>query len=180
MIKPWKLISSKIAYSDRWIQVRADTCLRDDGVLIDPFYVLDRQDWVCILPITEEGDVVLTVEYRHGIGAVVAGLPGGVVESTDASPRVAADRELLEETGYACERLIELGSLYANWANHTNLVHYFVGFNARAVAKPCPDSYEQIEVLRKPWSEVRSPQFLRQSYHVACLHLAESHLANVR
>jgi hypothetical protein len=90
MVKPWKLVSSKIALSDRWITVRADACERNDGIIIDPFYVLERQDWVCILPVTRTGNVVLTVEYRHGIGAVVAGLPGGVIESSDRSPEQAA------------------------------------------------------------------------------------------
>jgi 8-oxo-dGTP pyrophosphatase MutT (NUDIX family)/GrpB-like predicted nucleotidyltransferase (UPF0157 family) len=177
MVKPWRLIASRIALADPWITVRADTCQREDGVVIDPFYVLERQDWVCILPVTEDGDVVLTVEYRHGIASVVAGLPGGVVESEDASPEAAAARELLEETGYACERLVALGSLYANWANQTNRFHYFLGIKARAVADPRFDAAEQIEVLRKPWSEVRSSQLLRQSYHVACVHLAEPHLS---
>ena len=176
MVNAWQLISSRIALTDRWITVRADVCQRDDGVLIDPYYVFERQDWVCILPITGDGDVILTVEYRHGIGSVVVGLPGGVVESTDVSPQAAAARELLEETGYSCEHLVPLGALYANWANQTNLIHYFLGVDAHLVAEQCLDSHEQIELLRKPWSEVQSTQLLRQSYHVACVHLAQSYM----
>ena len=156
--------------------MRADACERNDGVVIDPFSVLERQDWVCILPVTRTGDVVLAVGYRHGIAAVVAGLPGGVIESSDRWLEQAAARELLEETGYCCERLIGLGSLCAKWANQTNMIHYFLGIDAHRTADLNPDPHEQIEIIHRPWSEIWSSHVLHRSYHVACVHLAEPHL----
>ena len=131
MIEPWEIMSSRVELEDRWIKVRSDSCRRSDGVVIEPYYVLEYPDWVCVLPITSQGDVVLTREYRHGAGLVVTGLPSGVVDKTDITPMNTAKRELLEETGYTSQHVIALGSLYANWTNQDNMIHYFLALDAK-------------------------------------------------
>jgi 8-oxo-dGTP pyrophosphatase MutT (NUDIX family) len=178
MIEPWTVLSSRIALSDRWIRVRADTCRRRDGLAIDPYYVFEFADWVCIVALTNDGEVVLTKEYRHGIATIMTGLPGGVVDHADASVQDAAARELAEETGYVCERLTRIGSLYSDAARQTNSVHYFLGSGAQLTRAPSLDANEQIEVVRLPWDRVRSSDILRQGHHVAAIHLAERHLAS--
>lgn len=175
MIEPWEVISSRIVLEDRWIRVRADNCRRDDGVTIEPYYVLEYPDWVCVLPITSQGNVVLTKEYRHGVGSVVTGLPSGVRDRDDLTPEMTARRELLEETGYTSERIVTLGSLYANCTNQENMVHYFLALNAELTGPTALDTTEQIEIELVPWEHVRSSFLLRQSHHVACVHLAEKH-----
>ncbi len=175
MIEPWEVLSSRIVLEDQWIRVRADNCRRNDGVVIEPYYVLEYPDWVCVLPITPRGDVVITKEYRHGVGLVVAGLPSGVVDKADLGPEATARRELLEETGYTSERIVPLGSLYANSTNQANMVHYFLALDAELTGTPALDATEQIDVELVAWEHVRSMQLLRQSHHVACVHLAERH-----
>ncbi|MBB3234988.1 8-oxo-dGTP pyrophosphatase MutT (NUDIX family) [Phyllobacterium endophyticum] len=175
MIKPWEVLSSKIELEDRWIKVRADDCQRSDGLIIKPYYVLEYADWVCVLAITPDGNVVLTTEYRHGVRSIVTGLPSGVVDKEDSGPEGTARRELLEETGYTSEHMVPLGSLYANCTNQPNLVHYFLARDAELTGTPALDANEQIDVELVPWEQVRSTPFLRQSHHVACLHLAEKY-----
>lgn len=177
MIEPWEVLSSRVELEDRWIKVRADRCRRNDGLLIEPYYVLEYPDWVCILPITPEGDVVLAEEYRHGVNSVVVGLPSGSVDNKDANPEATARRELLEETGYVSDDMVHLGSLYANSTNQPNLVHYFLAPSARLVHAPTPDETEQIKITLLPWDTLRLNSRLRQSHHVACIHLAERYLA---
>ncbi|WP_166648397.1 NUDIX hydrolase [Phyllobacterium brassicacearum] len=178
MIEPWEVLSSRIELEDRWIKVRADNCRRSDGVIIEPYYVLEYPDWVCVLPITSQGDVVLAKEYRHGIGSVVIGLPSGVVDKEDAVPEATARRELLEETGYTSQRIVPLGSLYANCTNQPNMVHYFLALDAELTGAPALDATEQIEVELVPWEHVRSTSLLRQSHHIACVHLAEKYFTS--
>ena len=178
MITPWKTIASRMALSDRWIRIRADTCERADGTRIAPFYVSENSEWICILPLTPEGDVVTVTEYRHGAGRVITGFPGGAVEPGDASPETAAARELAEETGYVCGTIIPLGAAYANAANQTQKVHYFLGLDARRERAPTLDPTEEIEVTHRPWDDVRALGFLQQSFHLACLHLATAYLAD--
>lgn len=176
MIRPWTILRSRVLVNDRWITLRSDVCRREDGLDIDPFYVVERPEWVCVLAITEDRSVVLTREYRHGAKVVGVGLPGGTVEPGDPDPAHAARRELLEETGFETDEFLFMGARYANWANQTNRVHYFLASNVKRVRSPDPDASEQIEVLLAPLHQVMDPQFLQQSFHLACVHLALPYL----
>lgn len=62
------------------------------------------------------------------------------------SPEAAARRELLEETGYAADDLIDLGSTWANFGNHTNRVHHFLARGCARVAEQSLDDSESIVV----------------------------------
>ena len=75
-------------------------------------------DWVTIVPLVKSSlRLMLVREYRHGVGAILAGLPGGLVDPADGAvpeeaARAAARRELQEETGYAGGRLDHLATQY--------------------------------------------------------------------
>ena len=76
-----------------------------------------RKNWVrfhfgtsaAVLPLTVDSKVVLTHEYRHGLGRIAVALPGGTAEDGE-SPEACAQRELLEETGLAAGKLMHLYS----------------------------------------------------------------------
>jgi ADP-ribose pyrophosphatase len=58
--------------------------------------VFEYPDWVSVLSLTAERDVVLIRRYRHGIRRTILDLPGGAVDEGDASILAAAQRELLD------------------------------------------------------------------------------------
>lgn len=120
----WKTRSTRRMVEDQWIRLRADSCVRADGTVIEPFYVLEQMPWVSILAVTPQREVIMVREYRHGAGVVGLGLPGGG-GAGDETPAAAAHRELLEETGYEPGSLVELSWTWANWANQTNKVPTF-------------------------------------------------------
>ena len=60
--------------------------------------VLRAPDWVNVIPLLAGGEVVLVRQWRYGTAAPTLEIPGGMVEAE--SEREAAERELLEETGY--------------------------------------------------------------------------------
>ncbi len=66
-------------------------------------------DSAAVLAVTKDREVVLTREYRHGLGRVAIALPGGICEDGE-SPEACAARELLEETGLKPGRLLHLYS----------------------------------------------------------------------
>ena len=91
---------------------------------------LDAPDWVNIIPITAFNEVVFVEQLRYGTGKVTLEIPGGMVDSGETN-QMAAERELLEETGFQVENVIELGSLSPNPALFTNKVTSYVGHSAK-------------------------------------------------
>ncbi|MBO6510869.1 MAG: NUDIX hydrolase, partial [Roseibium sp.] len=146
MIKPWKRISSQTIIEDKWITLRTEVCQRSDGKIVAPFYVIDDSDFVSVLALTTDKHVVLTTEYRHGVAETLIGLPGGLVDSSDAGPTETAQRELLEETGYAGTKVLYLGCTFANPLRNTNKVHHVIIENVKRISDQKLDENEEIEV----------------------------------
>jgi ADP-ribose pyrophosphatase len=150
-----------------------------DGQIVDPFYVLEYPDWLNAVALTAEGEVILTRQYRHGVGSVILELPSGTVEDEDASPEAAMRRELLEETGYVFSELYATGIVSSNPDKCTNLVHSFLAVGGQRIQDPNPGAGEQIEL-----ELVSIPEFRRllrenaflQSMHVASAYYALEHL----
>ncbi len=145
--------------------------------MIDPFYVLEYPDWVNIVALTDDDEIVLVRQYRHAVGRELLEIPGGVIDRADASPEAAARRELLEETGFTADRWQQVSELSANPASHTNSTFCFLATGARRVAAPTLDAGEAIEWSVLPIAEVvrraRGGELL-QALHVAGLFLALS------
>lgn len=66
---------------------------------------------VCVVPLLDDGSVLLERQFRYPVGKVLMEIPAGKLDSKDEDPRKAAARELLEETGAVAEELIELGDV---------------------------------------------------------------------
>jgi len=154
MLSHWKTVASRYVVSDRWLKLKADTCELSGGATVAPFYVIESEDWVNIIPLTSRFDVVQVRQYRHGIGAIVSEFPCGVCEPNDVDPASSVTRELMEETGYSVEELIPLGWCHVNPARFNNRVFSFVGFGARPTGPSSPDTTEQLQLELRPLKEI--------------------------
>ncbi len=67
---------------------------------------------VCVIPIFENGDVLVERQFRYPHAEVLLEIPAGKLDSKAEDPLDAAKRELYEETGYTAERFTSLGRLY--------------------------------------------------------------------
>ena len=92
---------------------------------VHPFYRIDSGDWVNVVPVTPDDEIVMVRQYRHGSRDVTLELPGGLVDPGEA-PDVAASRELLEETGYRGGAARRLGDVNPNPALFGNTCHTFL------------------------------------------------------
>ncbi|MBY5366907.1 NUDIX hydrolase [Rhizobium leguminosarum] len=183
-LKPWSVTASRITYEDRWIRVRSDDCVTADGTVIAPFHVLDYPDWINVIPLMPDGRVLLTREYRHGRGEIVAGLVAGGVEPGDSktgdAAMAAARRELREETGYEASSFVKLLTSYPNAANHSNVVTSWLALGLSKVGEPAFDPGEKVDLLFADLAailgDLQSGAVIMQSMHVAALYAAESWL----
>ena len=117
------------------------------------FYVLESCEWVNVIPLTREEEVVLIRQYRHGIRQVTLEIPGGLVEQGD-SPEETAKRELREETGYMASEMILLGSVHANPAFLNNLCYSYLARDVTLSGAQEQDEKEDIEIVVKPLKEI--------------------------
>jgi ADP-ribose pyrophosphatase len=173
--RPWKTLRRQLLL-DRspWLRVMADDVELPDGRSVEGYLRLETNDHVVVVPQTADGRLIFLRSYKRGPDAIDLQPPAGMIEPGEA-PAVAAERELLEETGYKAERWISLGrsvlggNLGAGWA------HLFLATGCRNVAAPDAGDLETAEMVlltpdeaRRRW---RAGEFL-QLGSVAALGLA--------
>ena len=144
-----------------------------DGRAAQSFYVVEAPDWINVIPLTEDDDVLFVRQYRFGIRDFTLEIPGGMCDPGEA-PREAARRELREETGYAARTLVELGQVHPNPALQGNRCHTFLARGLREEGAPQPDPNEELELQRVPFGEV--PQRIRTGEITHSLVVAAFHL----
>lgn len=67
---------------------------------------------VCVVPVTDDGQVVMERQYRYPIDTVITEIPAGKLDSKDEDRLEAAKRELKEETGYSADKWMDMGIYY--------------------------------------------------------------------
>ena len=107
---------------------------------------------VCIVPITEEGEIILERQYRYPLDRVITELPAGKLDAATEDPLEAAKRELREETGYQAAEWIDLGAFYPAPAYTDEKIRMFL---ARGLTKGERDldADEMINVFTMPLKE---------------------------
>jgi 8-oxo-dGTP pyrophosphatase MutT (NUDIX family) len=154
MVKHWEKLSTEPLADYRIFNIRQDTRRSPRTGNEHGFYVLEAPDWINIIPVTPEGNVVFIHQFRHGTERVTLEVPGGMVDDTDSDPGDGARREMLEETGYDAEQIIHIGSVEPNPAFLDNQCHTYLALNAHWVQTPEFDGAEDIVVEEIPLTAV--------------------------
>ncbi len=116
--------------------------------------ILDFPDWISVIPVTPDGDVVMVKQYRHGVKKVLLEIPGGLMDREDPSPEAAARRELAEETGYTSSLFTCIGSLYPQPAVQTNQYHIYLAEDAIKTTETRFDEGEDLELALVPLKRI--------------------------
>jgi len=150
MIKPWDKIDSQYLGDFRIFRIRQDTSRSPRTGQLHRFFVLESPDWVNVIPLTPAGNVIMIRQYRHGTEDVTLEVPGGMVDTADADPSVSALRELQEETGYAADRIVHLGSVAPNPAFLNNRCHSYLALDVQLAGEVSFDGAEDIAFEEVP------------------------------
>ncbi len=133
--------------------MRVDECELPDGRIMPKYYVMEFTDWIQVFALTKNNEVVFVDQYRHAKQERFMELPGGSKE-VDEDEVTCAKRELLEETGYQCGNIIEIGKHYPNPALQNNAVRVFLATDCEVVSDQKLDPYEDLTVKLVPLNEV--------------------------
>lgn len=152
---PWEVVDSTVHWSG-YSTVRVDRVTMPDGEVVER-EVVEHRPAVGVLPVTEDGDVLLVRQYRHALGRTCLEVPAGGVDDDDDDARTAARRELAEEVGVAAGRLDHLAHLANSVGWSTEVTDLWLARDLSTVAPP--DGYVPVheeasmELVRLPLDE---------------------------
>lgn len=169
-IKNWKVLQSEYIAKEPWFTVRREKVELPNGSVIPTYYVMEYPAWINVIALTREGEMVMERQYRHGLGKVSYELCAGVVDPTDATPLEAAQRELLEETGFGKGKWEQFMVLGVNPGTHNNLTYCFLAVDVEPVTERHLEATEDIAVELKKPEEVK--ELLLHNQILQALHVA--------
>jgi len=176
-VDPWRRLGSQRVHACRVFdlnRVRLAPPGRQDA---GDFYVLTAPDWVNVVPVTDDGRVVLIRQYRFGVEGFTLEIPGGMCDPGE-SPAQAAAREMREETGHEAREIVPIGWVHPNPAIQANRCHSFLARGARPAGTREPDPNEEIEVVTARLDEI--PRLIREGAITHALVIAAFHMAALR
>ena len=107
---------------------------------------------VCVIPITDEGEVILERQYRYSVDRVMIEIPAGKLDAADEDFLLAAERELREETGAVAGEMIDMGDYFGSPAIMGEHIRMFMA-RKLTFGETDLDEGEFLEVFRVPLNE---------------------------
>ncbi|MBO4375171.1 MAG: NUDIX hydrolase [Lachnospiraceae bacterium] len=147
MIKDFELIERKTVEKTRVFEYCKDTLKLPDG-RITVYETLIHKGAAAVVPVLDDGRILLVRQYRHAINRVALEIPAGGRNSTDEPFIEAAKRELEEETGYRSDDLEHLISVVTAIAYCDEVIEVFVAKNLVPSSQNLdPDEFIEVEAF---------------------------------
>jgi ADP-ribose pyrophosphatase len=149
--KPWKTITSREVYHNKWITISEDIAELPDGKQT-AYTICKMGIAVGVLPFLDDDSVVLIRQYRYAQNENFRWeIPTGGTDEGE-SLEEAAQRELAEEAGYRAGRLEQISTLYTSKSICQETAHLFIGYDLTKHDLPRDDT-EELEVATFPFNE---------------------------
>jgi ADP-ribose pyrophosphatase len=151
--RSWRTLERNYLYRNPWCAFRVDQVALPNGATLE-YGVLEGGGFASVVPVTQDGKVVLVHQWRQPLDAFTLELPSGGVDR-DEDPREAAERELFEETGFRALGLEHLVSIHTSTGRTDEVCHLFRCRAVRDPRGPRPEPTEFIRVVELPLEEAR-------------------------
>lgn len=176
----WSTLDSRKVFEagNRLRVLQQKICLPDDRI-IDDYYQIDLPSFASIYALTEQDEVLILQQYKHGVGEVCLTLPGGQIDPGEDA-EFSARRELLEETGYGGGKWVAAPSMVLHGNQKIATSHVFVASHVIKLCEARSDDLEEAKLLTMSRTDVRRSMLDGQmpiSSHVAAISLAEIFLS---
>lgn len=145
-----RCVQSTRIYEGKVVSLRVDTVEFTDGRR-STREVVEHRGAVAIVPVLDNGDILLVRQYRYAVGASLLEVPAGTLDGGE-EPLACADRELQEEIGYRAARFERLGGFYVAPGYDTEYIHAFLATGLTA-SRLASDEDEEIETVPLPLAE---------------------------
>ena len=122
---PEKLIDSMNIFKGRILRLHVDEVELPDGKHSSR-EIIEHSGAVVIIPVLDNGNIILVKQYRHAVGKFLLELPAGKIEKDDGALAECAKRELLEETNYSAESFEKIIEFYSSPGILTEKMHLFI------------------------------------------------------
>lgn len=114
---------SELLFEGRFLHARRDEVRLPDGSVSTREYVV-HPGAVVVIPLLDDGRVVLERQYRYPVGQVMVEFPAGKLDAGE-DPFVCGQRELIEETGYRAREWAYAGRMHLAVAYSTEVIHIY-------------------------------------------------------
>jgi ADP-ribose diphosphatase len=151
----WQRLDRQTIHNSPHLRVHLDTVQLPNGDTIDDYSVVEFNDVVMCVATDAAGDVIMLREYRYAVDQTMWTLPAGTIRRGAEEPRLAALRELQEETSYTAHDIKLVAELHDFPTKATHIVYVFRIRGAAPTAATAHEATEQIEVNNVSPHEVK-------------------------
>ena len=145
-------LDDRLMYEGDYLRLHRATVQLPNGATSYREY-LKHPGAVMIIPLFENGDVLLERQYRYPMRKVFIEFPAGKKDAGEA-PLETAKRELLEETGYRAEHYTHVTDIHNALAYCDEVIHFYLAEGLIQAGEQQLDDNEFVQVLRVPLSQL--------------------------
>lgn len=145
-----KTISSKLIHKGKIIDLKVDEVELENGQIAKREVVL-HNGGVCIVPITDDNEIIFVKQFRYPFSSVLLEIPAGKLEKGEDHCE-CGKRELLEETSAVADTFTYLGCLYPTTAYLTEKIHMYLASGLRYENQNLDDD-EFLDIVKIPFDK---------------------------
>jgi ADP-ribose pyrophosphatase len=160
-----KTINSTKIFTGRVISLQVDEVELPNG-RTSQREIIKHPGAVAILPVTDEGKIVMVEQYRKALERIIVEIPAGKLEAGE-KPEICARRELEEETGYLCENLEWLISFYTSPGFADEIVHLYLATGLSKKVNPAMLDEDEFVTITELTLEEAKQYILEQKIYDA-------------